>query len=106
MLSRQLNKATDNLSPSTKSAELCGIELTLRETLSRIPGLEELYRMTFGEEAKIKFVWFQADLHDDNAFEVQIDDPKLFADRESLKQIVSRWRDRFPFLPSCTLSSP
>src|SRR5205823_5134208 len=36
--------------PSTRSDRLGGLELTLREILSRIPGLETLYRMTFGEQ--------------------------------------------------------
>lgn len=91
--------------PSTKSDKLRGIELTLRETLSRIPGLEGIYRMTFGEEPNVNSVLFDADLHDDTAFSVRIDDPRLFADRESLKQIVNRWRERFPFLVNWRLAS-
>jgi hypothetical protein len=89
--------------PSAKSAKLSGIGLSLREILSRIPGLGDLYQMTFGEAAKTESIMFSQNLRDDNVFEIRIDDPELFSDRESLKRIVNRWRARFPFLATWRL---
>jgi hypothetical protein len=37
--------------PSTDSSKLCGVELSLREILSRVPELGSLYRTTFGDES-------------------------------------------------------
>jgi hypothetical protein len=42
---------------------------------------------------------------DDGGFRIRIDDPQLFDDRESLRQIVNRWRSRFPFLKIWRLTS-
>jgi hypothetical protein len=90
--------------PSAKSDQLCGIELSLREILGHIPYLESLYQLTFGEEAQTGFVFFEADIQDDKAFWVRIDDCEPFSDLESLKRIVTRWRARFPFLTAWRLN--
>jgi hypothetical protein len=90
---------------SAKSSQFCGIELSLREILSRIPGLEQLYRSTFGEEAQTERISFNNVFGEDSLFEIRIDDRELFTDRESLKQIVSRWRSRFAFLKNWRLMS-
>lgn len=37
--------------PSAKSVQFKGLELSLRDILTRIPELDSLYRMTFGQEA-------------------------------------------------------
>ncbi len=99
------NKARAICLPSAKSDQLCGIELSFRDILSRIPGLEPLYRMTLDEDARTNLVSFESDFYDDKVFWVRIDDPELFTDRESLKRIVTRWRARFPFLETWTLGS-
>ena len=91
--------------PSAKSSELCGIELSLRDILGRIPGLEPLYQMTFEEVALTAPLMLEAGYPDDADFRIRIDDPTTFDDRESLKQIVSRWRSRFPFLTAWRLST-
>ena len=38
-------------------------------------------------------------------FRIRVDDQELFTDRESLKQMVQRWRERFPFLRIWRLNS-
>jgi hypothetical protein len=90
--------------PSAKSDQLHGMELSLREILSRVPHLESLYRMTFGEDAQTDSIGFGTG-RDDQDFYIRIDDPDLFSDRASLKQIVNRWRARFPFLKMWRLDS-
>jgi hypothetical protein len=91
--------------PSTNSAALRGVELSLKEILGRIPRLESLYELTFGEEAQAKIISLETAYQDDADFRIRIDDSQLFADRESLKQIVDRWRARFPFLKIWRLTS-
>jgi hypothetical protein len=90
--------------PSTKSLKLTGTELSLREILSRIPALRDLYRMTFGEVSQTESFMFQQNYRDDSVFEIRVDDPELFRDRESLKRIVDRWRLKFPFLATWRLT--
>jgi hypothetical protein len=84
--------------PSAKSETLRGVDLSLREIVSRIHGLESLYRMTFGEDAATAEFLLESDFGDEEAFRIRIDDSQVFNDLESLKQIVSRWRSMFPFL--------
>ncbi len=91
--------------PSASSDELSGIDLSLREILRCVPGLESLYRMTFGEDARTDAVGFENDARNEQNFQIRIDDPQLFEDRESLKQLVNRWRERFPFLKGWRLES-
>lgn len=37
---------------SATSKQICGLELSIKDLLGRVPTLESLYRMTFGETAK------------------------------------------------------
>jgi YaaC-like Protein len=84
---------------SASSSQLAGISLSLRDILGRIPGLESLYRMTFDEDALTAGMgigglsggssgWFILDFRD----------ARVLNDLNSLKQIVERWRAKFPFL--------
>jgi len=91
--------------PSANSAELRGVELSLPEILGRVPILESLYQLTFGEEAYTSSLDLQAAFQGDSDFRIRINDSQLFADRKSLKQIVGRWRSRFPFLRLWRLQS-
>jgi hypothetical protein len=84
--------------PTAKSAQLDGIEMSLQETLSRIPRLESLYKMTFGEDAL-------TDRIDFDGLKIQINDVQLFSDRQTLEHMVNRWRTRFPFLKKWRLDS-
>jgi hypothetical protein len=91
--------------PSAKSSDIRGIELTLREILSRTPGLESLYQMTFDEEPQTAMIGLEAPFQDDENFRLRIDDPQLFDSRGSLQNIVTRWRAKFPFLKTWRLTS-
>jgi hypothetical protein len=104
--------------PSTKADQLCTIELSLREILSRIPDLESLYRMTFHEDALTHLILLEdVAFHsleplientpswDDENFHIRIDVSERFSDRDSVKQIVTHLREKFPFLTSWRLVS-
>ncbi len=84
--------------PSSTSAPLSSVELSLTDILSRIPRLESLFQLTFGEEARTGIINLETPYQDDQGFQIRIGDPQLFSDRDTLKLIVDRWRSRFPFL--------
>jgi len=84
--------------PTAKSNEMIGIELTLKEILSMVPGLEELYRSTFKEHANNEIIGLNYWEEDDGRCDIRIDDRQIFRDKEDLIEIVRRWRQRFPFL--------
>lgn len=90
---------------SAKSDKLRGVEMSLREILSRVPSIEDSYRMTFAEDAKTATITFRQDLNERRLFEIIVVDPELFGDRASLRQLVVRWRERFPLLKSWTVIS-
>jgi hypothetical protein len=89
--------------PSTKANQLSHIELSLREILSRISGLESLYQMTFGEDANSASFLLMSD--DGKSFKIEVTESRVFTDRQSLRQIVDGWRTRFPFLRMWRLES-
>jgi len=99
-----VNKSKAIYFPSAKSDKLGGIEISLREILRRIPRLEGLYRQTFGEEALTELMRLETGSLE-NDFRIRVDDQELFAGRDSLKQMVLRWRERFPFLGIWRLNS-
>lgn len=84
--------------PSASSLQLSGLEMSLKEILSRIPGLEDLYRITFQEEPNTATMTFSFNAHRSEYFELRIDDPSYFSDRVSLRALVQKWRTRYPFL--------
>jgi hypothetical protein len=91
--------------PSTSSQDLFGLELSLRDILSRVPGIDALYRMTFGEHPNNVPLSVEPRMQGVEEIRVRIDDKQLFSDRESLRKIVSRLRDKFPFLCDWRLTS-
>jgi hypothetical protein len=80
---------------SAPSVDMVGVSLSLKEILSRIPTLSDLFRNTFLEEPNC--IAFTLDTHGDHCT-LRIADRNLFTDRESLRKIVENWRERFPFL--------
>jgi hypothetical protein len=84
------------LTPAAPSAQLQDLVVGLEDILGRIPGLEGLFRMTFGHDANTAPVNFFLDRV--GGCQIRIDDQEKFVDRDSLKAIVMRWRQRFPFL--------
>ena len=99
-----VNKSRAMYFPSAKSEALQDMELSLQDILSRIPRLESLYRQTFGEEALTDTVSLEAGSLEAD-FRLRVDDQELFTSRESLRQMVLRWRERFPFLRTWRLHS-
>jgi YaaC-like protein len=91
--------------PSNGSKDLVGLELSLREILSRVPGIDALYRMTFGEHPNNEPLSIELSMQAVEEFRLRIDDKELFQDRNSLKEIVSRLRKKFPFLCDWRLTS-
>lgn len=83
---------------TTESDRLDGVSLSLQEILGRIPGLEKIYRMTFGEDALAAIMGLQPLHQSSDCFHIQMQEHAIFNDRESLKQIVERLRKRFPVL--------
>lgn len=84
--------------PFSESSNLSGLNITLKEILARTPYLQHLYQKTFDEEAKTWYLMF--DYHDkyNNYANIRIDDPEIYTDRKSLKSLVEKWRNNYPFL--------
>jgi hypothetical protein len=82
--------------PSAGSSKLDGLETSLRNILSRIPELAPLYRMTFGENPNTEYIIVELSVQSDTEFRIRIDVEDLYSDRESLKNIVTDLRAKFP----------
>jgi hypothetical protein len=80
------------------SSQLSGISLSLREILSRIPGLDALYKMTFDTDALTAGMSIESPHASLDCFRIQVQTHEVFSDLESLREIVSTWRERFPML--------
>jgi hypothetical protein len=92
--------------PSANSTKLLGMNISLKELLSRIPGLERLFRITFGEEAKVdRITGIDPDYRRSGHWILQVDDNQVFNDVGTLRIIVDRWRKRHPFLEKWCLIS-
>jgi hypothetical protein len=82
--------------PFDGAERLAGKNASLKEILSRIPGLQRLYAKTFAEEAASCSVsLFKPQ---PNSVQLRIDDPQLFSNKDELQSIVDKWRRKFPFL--------
>lgn len=90
---------------TTESEKLDGISLSLQDILSRIPGLDAIYRMTFGVDALSATMGLQPLHRSSDHFAIQVQDHAIFNSRDSLKQIVEKWRERFPVLKGWRLTS-
>jgi hypothetical protein len=84
--------------PSSGSAPLVGMVLTLRDVLARTPGLESLYSRTYQEPALTKIATPHPSIHDPNFWFLQLTEDKKYADRSELYSMIERWRNRFPML--------
>src|SRR5437764_2447993 len=60
--------------PSTGSKDLAGLDLSLREILSRVPGIDALYRMTFGEHPNNQPLSIELSIQTVEEFRLRIDD--------------------------------
>lgn len=84
--------------PFDAASKLAEREMRIKEILARIPYLQHLYEKTFHEPAKTWHVDLNYMAEYDGYTTLRIDDPELYADRESLVRLVRKWRERFPFL--------
>jgi hypothetical protein len=91
--------------PTELSENLVNIQISLKEILSRIPGLETLYKKTFNELPNIVGINLKAEMSNKNAWEILITTEEIFRDRESLKNIVSELRETFPILEKLNIIS-
>ncbi len=101
----RVNEGRSVYLPAAESSELNGISVSLQEILSRIPGLDELYVMTFGTDALTDNMQIETPGTRSDCFQIKVHDREIFSDVESLKQIVGRWRERFPVLQRWRLAS-
>lgn len=93
------------MAPTEISANLANLQISLKEILSRIPGLEALYRKTFGELSNCVHINLKAELYNKKNWELLITPKEIFHDRASLRAIISELRNTFPVLKKLNLSS-
>lgn len=85
--------------PTSEAASLEGKEIILKDILARIPGLEYLYRKTFGEVPRVVHCsHFGSDYDYEHVIQFDVHDPPPFTDLSSLELSVKDLRRRFPFL--------
>jgi hypothetical protein len=85
--------------PTASSSKLDGCQFTLKDILSRIPRLQEIYLRTLNEPANAETAaLINPSHHDATYWELRIEDHELFSDRTGLKELVEKWRNRFPVL--------
>lgn len=82
--------------PAAMADKIGGLRLNLRELLSRIPTLDDHFHRTFAATACSAPIVIENDVT--GKCRICIDDRAKFANREELKELVMRWRARFPFL--------
>jgi YaaC-like Protein len=74
---------------AASSAQLDDVRFTLKEILSRIPGLQGIYQRTFNEPANTEPLSTANPSNGDSTYwEFRIDDRELFSDRASLQALV------------------
>jgi hypothetical protein len=89
--------------PTAKSHTLLGLQLTLRDLLSRIPDMESLYEMTFEAAPDLKKVGVFHDSINPSAWEVTVQGGPPISDREAAREVVRECRHTVPFLQSWRL---
>jgi hypothetical protein len=85
--------------PSAGSVKLANLEISLKDIMSRIHQVAELYRATYGEDPKnteVAFSFFST--RGDNYCEFRIGDNRPFSNRIELRSLVEKWRLKHPFL--------
>jgi len=80
------------------SRSLRGQQVTIREILSRVPGLSGLYQQTFTEAANNVPIMLRFEEPPGGQCTLRIDDPDLYSTREELVATILRWRAAYPFL--------
>lgn len=84
--------------PTVASSELRQRDMSLKDILARIPGLQDLFLATFREESKVlPFMLYSHGAPTDQV-DLRIDTPQLYEDRASLQRIVVAIREKHPIL--------
>jgi hypothetical protein len=91
--------------PSTESTRLSGISLSLQEILGRIPLLDALYKLTFSEYARTASMSIETSSKSPKCIQIRLEDDATFTNLASLREIVGRLRDMFPFLREWRVNS-
>ena len=91
--------------PTALSTQLQGTQITLKEILARIPGLEDLYQATFREKAELLAFSLYSRGTPTDSVELRIDVPDVFEDRNSLRKIVEVAREKYTTLKRWHFSS-
>ena len=81
-----------------------GHKLNLKDVLSRVFQVSDLFARTYGERSNCMTVSLDYN-GPDGAAELRLDDPEVFSDRESLTKIVQRLREDYPFLQKLQLNA-
>lgn len=84
--------------PMAASTDLSGKQWSLKNLLSRVPGIEEIFRLTFGENSNTDSISLSLETRRKDLWEIRIDDPERFVGRDELKALVGKWRQRHTFL--------
>lgn len=92
------SRPTSVVLPSASAKDLENRCWGLKDILSRIPGLQDLYRATFNEEPNTAALGVDFQARNDDYCEIRIDDRRIFSSRQELRGFVEDWRDRYPFL--------
>lgn len=77
---------------------LNGQQISVKDVLSRLPGLSERFSQTFGLPGKTAPIMLTFSTPNIGRCTLRIDDAILFTDRASLTASVRRWRAEYPFL--------
>lgn len=84
------------IKPFDSVTALVGATIGMKDVLSRIPHLGALYERTFEEPAKTISISLHQTIG--GLWELRIDDPELYSDRNSLVALVRKWRVKHPFV--------
>jgi len=84
--------------PTAASAQIVGLQVSLKDVLARLAQHAKLYRYTFAEHPSAEPLdHLYADSRN-RYLSTRIVDSQVLNSRDSLRVIVDRWRARFPYL--------
>lgn len=91
--------------PTDASAKLDNTQITLKEILAHIPGLESMFFATFREKAGLLSFNLYTYGSPAEKVDLRIDVPDIFEDCHSLRKIVEGVREKYPTLQRWRFSS-
>lgn len=84
--------------PTTMSAPMLDMQITLKDVLARVPTLSGLYRNTFAEPAETEQLDHLHYDHHGNYWTTRVFGSDRAFTREGLREMLGSWRSRFPYL--------